>query len=149
MLGQASHEIRQQHLSAAKARTMLGWRPLYSLEEGISRTVTWYKNHLCQAQDCESIVETEPVCRVCGASGLKAVLSLGHTPLANALLEAEQLAKPEPCYPLDLAFCPRCSLVQITETVPPEKLFREYAYFSSFSDTMLQHARDLTRAVDA
>ena len=55
VLGQASHEIRKQHLSAAKARTMLGWRPLFSLEEGISRTVTWYKNHLCQGQDCESI----------------------------------------------------------------------------------------------
>ena len=89
--------------------------------------------------------EGESSCRVCGASGLKAVLSLGHTPLANALLKAEQLAKPEPCYPLELAFCTRCSLVQITETVPPENLFREYAYFSSFSDTMLQHARDLTQ----
>lgn len=55
VLGQASHEIRKQHLSAAKARTMLGWRPLYSLEEGISRTVTWYKNHLSQGQDCASI----------------------------------------------------------------------------------------------
>jgi SAM-dependent methyltransferase len=40
-------------------------------------------------------------------------------------------------------FCPNCSLVQITETVPPEKLFREYLYFSSFSDTMLRHARQL------
>jgi CDP-glucose 4,6-dehydratase len=55
VLGQASHEIRKQHLSAEKARTMLGWRPLFSLEEGISRTVTWYKNHLCQGRDCESI----------------------------------------------------------------------------------------------
>lgn len=89
--------------------------------------------------------ENAPNCRVCGASGLKPVLSLGSTPLANALLKAEQLAKPEPSYPLELAFCARCSLVQITETVPPENLFREYAYFSSFSDTMLQHARDLAQ----
>lgn len=89
--------------------------------------------------------EGESSCRVCGAGGLKPVLSLGHTPLANALLKADQLAKPEPSYPLDLAFCQRCSLVQITETVPPESLFREYAYFSSFSDTMLQHARELTQ----
>jgi SAM-dependent methyltransferase len=57
------------------------------------------------------------------------------------LLTAEQLNQPEPTYALDLAFCPRCSLVQITETVPPEKLFSEYLYFSSFSDTMVQHAR--------
>jgi SAM-dependent methyltransferase len=84
-----------------------------------------------------------PVCRSCGEAGLELVLSLGQTPLANALLTAEQLDQPEPTYPLDLAFCPHCTLVQITETVPPEKLFREYLYFSSFSDTMLRHAEDL------
>jgi SAM-dependent methyltransferase len=84
------------------------------------------------------------VCRVCGAGGLEPVLSLGNTPLANALLHADQLTAPEPSYPLELVFCAHCSLVQITETVPPELLFREYAYFSSFSDTMLRHARELT-----
>lgn len=64
-------------------------------------------------------------------------------PLANALLIPEQLDRPEDVYPLDLVFCPQCSLVQITETVPPEKLFGEYFYFSSFSDTMLRHAEDI------
>jgi SAM-dependent methyltransferase len=64
-------------------------------------------------------------------------------PLANALLTAEQLEQPEPTYPLDLAFCPSCALAQITETVPPEKLFREYLYFSSFSDSLLRHAQEL------
>jgi SAM-dependent methyltransferase len=64
-------------------------------------------------------------------------------PLANALLVAEQLTQQEPTYPLDLAFCPHCSLVQITETVPPEKLFREYLYFSSFSETLLRHSEEL------
>jgi SAM-dependent methyltransferase len=84
-----------------------------------------------------------PPCRSCGETGLERILSLGRTPLANALLTAGQLERPEPRYPLDLAFCPRCALVQITETVPPEELFREYPYFSSFSDTMVRHARDL------
>lgn len=83
-------------------------------------------------------------CRSCGWTGLAEILSLGSTPLANALLVAEQLEQPEPVFPLDLAFCPRCALVQITETVPPEQLFREYLYFSSFSDTMLRHADELT-----
>jgi SAM-dependent methyltransferase len=88
--------------------------------------------------------DSQPLtCRSCGASGLENVLSLGHTPLANALLTAEQLERPEETYPLDLAFCPNCSLVQITETVPAEKLFREYLYHSSFSDTMLQHAQGI------
>jgi len=88
-------------------------------------------------------------CRSCGASPLAAVLSLGETPLANALLREEDLGSVEPRYPLDLAFCPSCSLVQITETVPPEILFRDYLYFSSFSDGMLRHAAELTARVVA
>src|SRR5689334_7667246 len=82
-------------------------------------------------------------CRSCSRPGLELILSLGNTPLANSLITEEGLDQPEPTYPLDLAFCPGCSLVQITETVPPEKLFREYLYFSSFSETMLRHASDI------
>lgn len=85
----------------------------------------------------------KPVCRSCGDTGLITILSLGKTPLANGLLTTEELDKPEAIYPLDFVFCPSCNLVQITETVPPEKLFREYLYFSSFSDTMLRHAQGL------
>lgn len=85
-----------------------------------------------------------PTCRACGGNRLTEILSLGKTPLANALLDKEQLDQPEPTYPLELAFCSKCALVQITETVPPETLFHNYAYFSSFSDTMLEHARSLT-----
>ena len=83
---------------------------------------------------------TETTCRSCGHDGLTLVLSLGLSPLANALLTKEQLTEPEEKFPLDLAFCSHCSLLQITETVPPEKMFREYLYFSSFSDTMVKHA---------
>ncbi|HMA34038.1 MAG TPA: class I SAM-dependent methyltransferase [Chloroflexia bacterium] len=92
---------------------------------------------------------TPPTCRSCGAAGLLTILSLGQTPLANALLTADQLARPEPRYPLDLVFCSGCSLVQITETVPPEELFRDYLYFSSFSETMLRHAAELAGRVIA
>lgn len=88
---------------------------------------------------------TRSDCRSCGGSSLERVLSLGQTPLANALLTEEQLTEPEARYPLDLAFCPDCSLVQITETVPPEQLFSHYLYFSSFSDTMLRHAEQIAR----
>lgn len=70
-------------------------------------------------------------------------MSLGETPLANALLSEEQLSQPEEQWPLDLVRCADCSLVQITTTVPPETLFRDYAYFSSFSDTMVSHARTI------
>lgn len=86
---------------------------------------------------------TGPVCRACGSPhgrALVPILDLGHTPLANRLLATDQLDAPEPMYPLALVFCPSCALLQITETVPGEILFRDYIYFSSFSDTMLQHA---------
>lgn len=79
-------------------------------------------------------------CRACGGQGTHSVLNLGSTPLANALLDEEGLKAPEPSFPLELVFCPDCSLVQITETIPPEVLFRNYFYFSSFSETMLAHA---------
>jgi len=82
-------------------------------------------------------------CRSCGNNELHLVLPLGNTPLANSLLTAEQLKEAEPTYPLNLVFCPKCTLVQIRENVPPDRLFRDYLYFSSFSDTMVQHARAL------
>jgi len=82
-------------------------------------------------------------CRSCGATELRAILDLGCTPLANALLTAQQVIEPEEFYPLELVFCPACTLVQITETVPPEQLFRKYFYLSSFSDTLLRHAEEI------
>jgi SAM-dependent methyltransferase len=82
-------------------------------------------------------------CRACGSAKLNEILSLGSIPLANSLLTAEQLKQPEPMYPLDLVFCPTCSLVQITATVAPEVLFRDYFYFSSVSETMMLHAQEM------
>ena len=82
-------------------------------------------------------------CRSCGSSDLHMVLSLGETPLANSLPTEATKNEPEARYPLDLVFCAGCTLLQITETVPPEVLFRDYRYFSSFSDTMLKHAKSI------
>jgi SAM-dependent methyltransferase len=91
----------------------------------------------------------ETACRSCGASALAPILSLGDVPLANAIRSSDQLGTPEPRFPLDLVFCRSCSLVQITETVPPQQLFSDYPYFSSFSDTMVHHAAALVgREID-
>jgi SAM-dependent methyltransferase len=95
------------------------------------------------------MTETIVACRACGAGSLTPILSLGDSPLANALLTRDQLGKPEARYPLDLVLCTACSLVQITATVPGEELFGEYLYFSSFSDTMLRHAQELVERVVA
>lgn len=82
-----------------------------------------------------------PACRSCGAAGLEVFLALGELPLSDGFLSAEQLARAEPRYPLDVAFCPACALVQILKTVPPEELFAaDYPYFSSFTDALVRHA---------
>jgi len=79
-------------------------------------------------------------CRSCGHADLEPILSLGRTPLADALLTEEQLRLPELIVPLDWVFCSHCSLVQITESVSPEILFcRDYPYYSSVSRALLQH----------
>jgi SAM-dependent methyltransferase len=82
-------------------------------------------------------------CRGCGAFDIAPVLALGRTPLANALVDPRDVADPEETFPLNLVRCRQCTLVQIDETVPPERLFRHYAYFSSFSDTMVVHAKTI------
>lgn len=81
-------------------------------------------------------------CRSCGEAGLTTFLDLGRTPLADALVPADTPAGADETFPLGVAFCAHCSLVQITEEVPPEKLFVDnYLYFSSFSDHLLRHSR--------
>jgi SAM-dependent methyltransferase len=86
-------------------------------------------------------------CRACDCGDLQPILDLGCTPLANRLLQEGELSEQEPRFPLELVFCPHCTLVQITETVSPEILFRDYVYFSSFSDTMLAHAGRLAESL--
>jgi SAM-dependent methyltransferase len=82
-------------------------------------------------------------CRLCDGTSLEHVLSLGCTPLADALVGSAQLHLPEPRFPLEVVFCRNCSLLQLAETVAPEVLFcREYPYYSSFSDALLQHSRE-------
>lgn len=81
-------------------------------------------------------------CRICGERDLRTFLDLGTTPLADRLVSERDLAAPEPRFPLEVAFCPACRLVQILETVPPEVLFcDDYPYYSSFSPYLLEHSR--------
>ena len=93
------------------------------------------------------MAHTHFCCRSCGEVRLTPILALGEMPLANRLLTADELQATEPSYPLELVLCPRCALVQINETVPPEVLFHNYLYFSSFSDSMLRHARELANQI--
>lgn len=81
-------------------------------------------------------------CRSCSSPSLHSFLDLGLQPLANNLLRPGDDTATEPRFPLRVAVCQDCWLVQITETIPPTALFEEYLYFSSFSDAMLRHARE-------
>jgi len=86
-------------------------------------------------------------CIVCGQTTVEMFLDLGSTPLANKFLSLEQLAKPEPSYPLRVGFCHTCHHVQLTEAVPPGAMFEDYLYISSASDTLKAHLFDLSDVV--
>jgi SAM-dependent methyltransferase len=80
-------------------------------------------------------------CRFCGAPLLISLVDLGLSPLSNALVEPSGLADREPLYPLHARVCAQCWLVQLPMTESPAKIFGDYAYFSSYSTTWLEHAR--------
>jgi 2-polyprenyl-3-methyl-5-hydroxy-6-metoxy-1,4-benzoquinol methylase len=80
-------------------------------------------------------------CRFCEASLRHTFADLGMSPLANSYLKPEDLQKMEPFYPLHVYICERCYLVQLQEFEAPEHLFSHYAYFSSYSETWLNHAK--------
>jgi SAM-dependent methyltransferase len=85
-------------------------------------------------------------CRLCGAQLEHVMVDLGMSPLCESFLAADQLDAMEPFYPLRVQVCGDCLLAQLPAYVPPESIFTEYAYFSSFSDSWVEHAR---RYVDA
>ena len=88
--------------------------------------------------------DTGPICRFCGAPLHATVVDLGMSPLCESYLAADELNQMEPFYPLHVYVCDRCYLVQLEQYVSPEHIFREYAYFSSYADTWLQHAKAYT-----
>jgi len=95
---------------------------------------------------------TEPdaparACRSCGQPLTRVILDLGMSPLCESFLRADQLDDVEPFYPLRLFLCDSCWLVQLAEYVSPAVIFGEYAYFSSFSDSWVEHARRYAEAM--
>jgi hypothetical protein len=80
-------------------------------------------------------------CRLCCSDRLVSILDLGATPPCEAFLPATELDLPETTYPLHLRLCEDCLLLQIPALITPEDTFTEYAYFSSFSDSWVEHAK--------
>lgn len=79
-------------------------------------------------------------CRSCGAPLERLFVDLGMSPPCEDFLTADRLHEPETFYPLDVRICDACLLVQLPAYVAPESIFREYAYFSSFSSSWIDHA---------
>ncbi|BDB44720.1 MULTISPECIES: class I SAM-dependent methyltransferase [Mycobacterium] len=79
-------------------------------------------------------------CRLCDSDRMLSVLDLGATPPCEKILSAAELDLPEPTYPLHLRLCEDCLLLQIPALITPEETFTEYAYYSSYSDSWVQHA---------
>ena len=80
-------------------------------------------------------------CRSCGATLNHTFVDLGMSPLANSYIKPEQLSRMEPFYPLHAYVCEKCLLVQLEQFSSPHDIFSDYAYFSSFSDSWLAHAK--------
>lgn len=80
-------------------------------------------------------------CRLCGAPLRQTFVDLGMSPLSNGFLRADQLNRMEPFFPLHARVCEVCFLVQLEEFEKPHNIFSDYAYFSSYSQSWLQHVR--------
>lgn len=89
-------------------------------------------------------METSPNCRFCKTPLKHTLVDLGMSPLCESFLRSDQLNQMEPFYPLKVYVCEGCFLVQLEEYVKPEDIFTEYAYFSSYSDSWLQHVKNYT-----
>jgi hypothetical protein len=82
-----------------------------------------------------------PRCRLCSAELTHTFVDLGMSPPCENYLTAEQLDDGETFYPLHVRVCPECLLVQLPAYIPAEEIFSHYAYFSSYSDSWVAHAR--------
>jgi hypothetical protein len=86
-------------------------------------------------------------CRFCGSELRQVFLDLGLSPLANAYLKEEDLQREEPRFPLRVYVCGECFLVQLEEWESPQNIFGDYAYFSSYSESWLHHAKTYVGAM--
>ncbi len=93
-------------------------------------------------EESAACTEASPTpCRLCSAPLRDVFVDLGSSPLANSYLPVELLGAMEPFYPLRALVCRRCFLVQLEEFETPAEIFSEYAYFSSYSTSWLEHCR--------
>ena len=87
------------------------------------------------------------ICRFCAAPLELTAVDLGMSPLCESFLRADQIRRMEPFYPLHVFVCERCYLVQLEAFVTPDEIFAEYAYFSAYSTSWVEHARQYIETI--
>ena len=92
----------------------------------------------------DKAIGTVAACRFCGARLQHTFVDLGMAPPCQTHVEPDRLARMEVFFPQHVYVCERCLLVQLEELVTPDEIFTEYAYFSSYSDSWLRHAKAYT-----
>src|ERR1700756_522167 len=103
----------------------------------------------CLTMDSGRGMSAGHACRLCGAQLARTFVDLGMSPLCESYVAADQTDAPEVFYPLNVLLCQECLLVQLPVYVTGEHIFSEYAYFSSYSDSWVAHARRYAEGMTA
>lgn len=127
-----------------KIRVMIGYSPKVNLVQGLKRFIEWVSEEMKQDDVSHGLQKT---CRSCGNSDLKTILTLGRSPLANNLLSKEDLSKNDEMFPLDIYYCQECHLCQLSYVIPPKKLFSNYLYVTSTTDTFKKHFELMAKSI--
>jgi len=98
-------------------------------------------NNMTNVQTATHLADGHCDCRFCGTRVRHSFVDLGMSPLCQTHISPEQLNHMEPFYPLHAYVCHECFLVQLDEYVAPGDIFSDYAYFSSYADSWVEHAR--------
>jgi len=144
--GEQPEEAQHLSLDPMLAMRSLGWRPRLDARQAVQWTAEWYRavaaGTPARAVTRDQIAPLRGAaviaCLACGAPLTRTFVDLGSTPLANSFVPAER-SEPDPVYPLHARVCDHCLLVQVEAVVLPTKIFSDYAYFSSYSDSWLAH----------
>src|SRR5437016_1407841 len=122
-------------------------RPLSSMSSDVLERNQTVSDMIPRLKAQPNTLRNLGTCRFCGTGLRHTFVDLGMSPPCETILERAQLNQMEAFYPLHVFVCDQCFLVQLQEYVRPEDIFSEYAYFSSYSETWLEHARQYTEQV--
>ncbi len=125
-----------------KIRELVGYEVRVNLVTGLKRFIKWVEEELSNKN---SLYGLQTSCRICKNQNLKKILSLGETPLANSLLPKQELSKKEELFPLEILYCDNCHLCQLSYVVEPEKMFKNYVYVTSTTETFKKHFKEMAQ----